>query len=455
MISINELNWGITEVIYLTFICVVGFAITLLIIPYIIRLMKKKGHIGYDIHKNARPEVAESGGLSIVIGISGTSFLLMVFFPVLLKEIFVYFLTVVISGLIGLIDDRVKLRSLYKIILTIFTGSALFLANYFGFITILSPTIPFLGVTRLTMIYPLVIPLIVAVFANTSNMLEGYNGEGSGTSLIALGFLLICALIWNSAEALLITTTAMAVLIPFFLYNKYPSKIFPGDIGTLSLGAVFACIALLGSLEVAVFCVLLMHIVNSFYVLRSVKGFIESSEIQQKQNDIIVLENDRIKASNQKDSALTLPRLILAKGPLTEPELVKHFYVISIICGFFSIIAITLTHWTLGNLDTIYILLLIVIFSIPVIFLLYQFPRVRGIVMLMILLLIVISLILIFIDLIVMQFFPGSFTIFQIEIPYNIVFSFILIIPSLAVWYYITIKYFWIQINSIKNSEGI
>jgi len=417
--------------------------------------MKKKGHVGYDIHKNARPEVAESGGLSIVIGIAGTSILLMVFFPVLLKEIFVYFLTVIISGLIGFIDDRVKLSSLYKILLTIFTGSALFFANYFGFITILSPTVPFLGVTRLTMIYPLVVPLIVAVFANTSNMLEGYNGEGSGTSLIALGFLLICALIWNSAEGLLISITAIAVLIPFFLYNKYPAKTFPGDIGTLSLGAVFACIALLGSLEVAVFCALLIHIINSFYVLRSVKGFIESSEIQEKQNDIILLENDRIKASNQRDSALTLPRLILAKGPLTEPELVKQFYVISIVCGFFSIIAITFTHWTLGNISIIYIFLLIVILSFPVIFLLYQFPRVRGIVMLMILLLLVISLILILIDSVIMQFFPGSFTIFQIEIPYNIVFSFILIIPSLAVWYYITIKYFWIQINSMKNLDGI
>jgi len=34
--------------------------------------MKKKGYIGYDIHKNARPEVAESGGLGILIGISIT-----------------------------------------------------------------------------------------------------------------------------------------------------------------------------------------------------------------------------------------------------------------------------------------------------------------------------------------------------------------------------------------------
>ena len=177
--------------------------------------------------------------------------------------------------------------------------------------------------------------------------------------------------------------------------------------------------------------------------------------IQEKQNDIILLENDRIKASSQKDSALTLPRLILAKGPLTEPELVKHFYVISIICGFFSIIATTFIHWTLGNLDIIYILLLIVVLSIPVIFLLYRFARVSGIVILMILLLIVISLILIIIDLVIMQFFPGSLIIFQIEIPYNIIFSFILTIPSLAVWYYITIKYFWIQINSMKNSDGI
>jgi UDP-N-acetylglucosamine--dolichyl-phosphate N-acetylglucosaminephosphotransferase len=417
--------------------------------------MKKKKFIGVDIHKNIKTKVAESGGLSIVLGLSFSSVLLIIGFPNISNELLVFILTVIISGIIGFIDDRIKLRSIVKIFLTIFTGSAFFLANHYALITIKSPTIPFLGETRLTVIYPLTTPLIVAVFANTSNMLEGYNGEGSGTSLIALAFLLICALLWNSAESLLICLSAIAVLTPFFLYNKFPAKIFPGDVGTLSIGAIFASIALLGSLEVAVFCALLIHITNSFYVIRSVRGFFESSEIQDNRNDIKLLPDDRIEAAYEKEAALTLPRLILAKGPLTEPKLVQNFYAISIICGFFSIIATMFMLWTMGNFNIFSIFIWIVIFSIPVIMFLYYYPRIRGIVSLMILLLVLISILLIFIDGIVMQYFHGDIDLIIIKIPLNIVFSFILVLPTLLLWYYITIKYFWFQINKMKFKVAV
>ena len=453
MIRITDLNWGVLEVIYLIIVFAVGFTITMIIIPYLIKMMKKRGHIGIDIHKNLKTEVAESGGISIVIGFSFASMFLIFFFPSFFNEILIFVLTVVLSGLIGYIDDRIKLRSRYKLILTIFTGTLIFLANYFGFIKIESPTIPFLGQLRLTVIYPILAPIIVAVFANTVNMLEGYNGEGSGTSIIALCSLFVCSIIWNSAEGVLFTVIALAVLIPFYLYNKFPAKIFPGDVGTLSIGALFAGIALFGSLEAAVFCALLIHIFNSFYVLYSVKGFFESSEILENKSDIILLENDFIKASDEKDAALTLPRLILAKGPLKEPKLVKNFYIISIICGFFSIITTLLMVWTIGNLDLITIAIVIVIFGLLSAILLYKFPRIRGIVILMLILIIVGFIYLLCIELFIM---PIDFVDINIlgffNLPTNIVISFILVIPGLLLWYYITVKYFWFEINKMKDA---
>ncbi len=453
MIRITDLNWGLLEAIYLIIVFAVGFTITIIIIPYLIKIMKRRGHIGIDIHKNLKTEVAESGGISIVIGISFASMFLIIFFPSFFNEILIFVLTVVLSGLIGYIDDRIKLRSRYKLILTIFTGTLIFLANFLGFIKIESPTIPFLGQLRLTVIYPILAPIIVAVFANTVNMLEGYNGEGSGTSIIALCSLFICSIIWNSAEGVLFTIIALAVLIPFYLYNKFPAKIFPGDVGTLSIGALFAGIALFGSLEAAVFCALLIHIFNSFYVLYSVKGFFESSEILENKSDIILLKNDLIKASNEKDAALTLPRLILAKGPLKEPKLVKNFYIISIICGFFSIITTLLMVWTIGNLDLITIAIIIVIFGLLSAILLCKFPRIRGIVILMLILMIVGFIYLLCIELFIM---PIKFVDINIlgflTIPTNIVISFILVIPGLLLWYYITVKYFWFEINKMKDA---
>ncbi|MFX0140138.1 MAG: hypothetical protein ACFFDN_41240, partial [Candidatus Hodarchaeota archaeon] len=203
MIPFSELNWTILEIFFLIIIFIIGFFITYILLPPIIKFMKKKGYIGIDIHKNAQPEVAESGGLSIVIGFTISAIFLIIFFPTFLKEILIFLLTVISAGIIGFIDDRKKLRSRYKIILSIFSGGIIFFANLFGFISISSPTIPFLDQIRLTIIYPFLVPIIIAIFVNTVNMLEGYNGEGSGTCLIAVCFLFICGLIWDSAEAVI------------------------------------------------------------------------------------------------------------------------------------------------------------------------------------------------------------------------------------------------------------
>ena len=452
MIRLSSMNWGILETIYLVISFIVGFVITLVIIPYVIRIMKRKGYTGIDIHKTLKTEVPESGGISIIIGLSITAILLTIFFPDFFNEIFIFVLTVVISGLIGYVDDRIKLKSRYKLLLTLFTGIVIFLANAVGFIQIESPTIPFLGKLRLNLIYPILAPLIVAVFTNTVNMLEGYNGEGSGTSIIALLSLIICSIIWDSAEGLLFTVVSLAILIPFFLYNKFPAKVFPGDVGTLSIGAIFASIALIGSLEAAVFCALLIHVFNSFYVIYSVKGFFESSEILNNRSDILLLENDFMKASDQKNAALTLPRLILAKGPMKEPDLVKNFYIISIICGFFAILATLLMKSTI---DFITITIITGVFGLITIFLLYKYPRIRGIVVLMVILIVVGYLYLIAIDLFIVPINFIDINIFGLIIPTNILISLIIVIPGLLLWYFISIKYFWFEINKMKEKKAV
>jgi UDP-N-acetylglucosamine--dolichyl-phosphate N-acetylglucosaminephosphotransferase len=454
MHPLTQLNWGFLEIFYLIIIFLVGFFVTYLTLPYVIKFMKKKEFVGYDIHKNSRPRVAESGGLVIVIGFIVASLFVMIFFQIFLNETIIFLLTVIIAGVIGFIDDRKKLRSRYKILLSIFAGSALFFANIFGFITISSPAIPFLDETRLTVVYPLIIPIIVAVFTNTVNMLEGYNGEGVGTCLIAVSALFVCGILWNSAEAVIFTIPVIAVLIPFFIYNRFPAKIFPGDIGTLSMGAMIACIMFFGSLEVATFVALLTHIFNSFYVIYSARGFFESSDLHEEKSDIILLEDDRIKASSQKDAALTLPRLILARGPLKEPELVKNFFALSAISGFFSIFSIIILQVSIGNFEPITLIFSISILIVPTSLILFKFPRIRGIAILMIILLVSIAIFLIIIQTFIMPLPFEDITIGILIIPINLLISFLLIIPLLITWYILTIKYFWSVVKKMKRRNN-
>lgn len=450
---LSKMNWGFIEILFLIIIFVVGLLSTYFLLPYIIKLMKRKNYIGYDIHKNSRPEVAESGGLSFVLGFIITSIFLMVFFINFLSEILIFVLTVLLAAIIGFIDDRIKLKSRYKIILSIFSGTIIFIANSVGFVKISSPTIPILDRTRLSIIYPFMIPLLIAIFGNTVNMLEGYNGEGSGTCLIAVISLLICAIIWDSAQGVIFSIPVIAVLIPFFLKNKYPAQVFPGDIGTLSMGAMIACIMLFGSLEVAAFCALLIHIFNSFYVIYSVRGFLESDKIREGKDDIILLENDLIKASDQKDAALTLPRLILARGPLTEPELVNKFFIISIICGIFAILSVLFTQLTRGILNIGLFLTIFMLLLIPIAYLLIRYPRIRGTIMLMVILLMAAIIFFLLVELIIMPLTIADIKIGIISIPVNIIFALIIGVIGLIGWYFITIKYFWFQINAMKKED--
>ncbi|MFX1386075.1 MAG: hypothetical protein ACFE9M_02565, partial [Promethearchaeota archaeon] len=138
MTRLTDLNWSFIEIVFLLIIFVVGFLITYIILPHLIKFMEKRRFVGIDIHKNAKPEIAESGGISIIIGFIFTSIFLIIFFPTFFNEILTFLLTVLLAGFIGFIDDRKKLRSRYKIILSIFSGSIIFFANFFGFISIAS-----------------------------------------------------------------------------------------------------------------------------------------------------------------------------------------------------------------------------------------------------------------------------------------------------------------------------
>jgi len=208
------------------------------------------------------------------------------------------------------------------------------------------------------------------------------------------------------------------------------------------MGTIIAGVALFGSLEAAVFCALLIHIFNSFYVLYSVKGFFESSEIQEDKNDIILLEDDRIKASNNEKAALTLPRLILARGPLKEPDLVKNFFAISIICGFFAIFTTIMMSVTINKIDFMllvyFVPCLIILSSILLIF----FPRIRGTILIMIIVMIGGYMLLFFIELVIMPIDFANLVLFGILIPSNIIISLLIVIPCLGLWYYISIRYF-------------
>ncbi|HLC47794.1 MAG TPA: hypothetical protein VJI13_01865, partial [Candidatus Norongarragalinales archaeon] len=52
-----------------------------------------------------------------------------------------------------------------------------------------------------------------------------------------------------SYESMIISVSLFSACIAFLFYNRYPAKIFPGDVGTYTIGATIASAVIVGNLE--------------------------------------------------------------------------------------------------------------------------------------------------------------------------------------------------------------
>jgi UDP-N-acetylglucosamine--dolichyl-phosphate N-acetylglucosaminephosphotransferase len=60
----------------------------------------------------------------------------------------------------------------------------------------------------------------------------------------------------------------VASLLVFYLYNKYPARVFPGDVLTYSVGALIAIMAILGNFEKIAVFVFIPYIIETVLKVR-------------------------------------------------------------------------------------------------------------------------------------------------------------------------------------------
>lgn len=267
------------------FCALLSFFFVYLGIPYFIRFLKKLGLLVKDQNKRDKPFIPVSGGLVVVIG-----FLLGIFTFIFFRTFFIptkiltmdnlvllfaSLLTIFIITLVGFLDDllinKEKDRSYglsqwQKPLFTLFAAVPLIIISAGD--TVMA--IPLIGRFDLGILYPLVfVPLGVVGASNMVNLLGGINGVEAGMGLIYLGSLGLFAYVNQSYIASLIALMMFSSLLAFFIYNKYPAKIFPGDSLTYFLGGGLAVIAVVGNLERAAIIISIPFILEFFLKLRS------------------------------------------------------------------------------------------------------------------------------------------------------------------------------------------
>jgi len=261
----------------------VSLLISLFSVPVLIRRLRGAGISGSDIHKTGRPEVSEMGGLAIVVGF-GSGILLAtamvsffhVFPSVNLVVLLAVLSTVLLAGLIGIVDDLLGgcsksnpvttppegMRQWVKALLPVFAAFPV-MAVRAGHTFV---KIPFVGTLNFWIFYPLVlVPVGVTVAANAVNMLAGFNGLEVGLGIVAIGSLSIIAAILHETTALILLLSGLGALLGIIYFNWYPAKILVGDVGTLSIGAIIATAVIVGNFETAGVIVIIPYAVDFLF----------------------------------------------------------------------------------------------------------------------------------------------------------------------------------------------
>ena len=197
-------------------------------------------------------------------------------------------------------------------------------------------TFPLFGIVQIPILYLALIVLMITITGNTINSIDVLNGVASGFMIIASFSLSICLFIVENYEIAIVSLPLGFVSLAFYRYHKIPSRIFPGDSGALALGAMYGAIAIAGGVEIIAAVALLPAVVNSFLFLSSVKRIVEHREVKGK--PVEHTDDFRLKATDDETSSITLVRLILAGGPLSEKQVGREIFKLTIFSGILAIV---------------------------------------------------------------------------------------------------------------------
>jgi len=234
----------------------ISFFVTFFALPYWIKKCRQFGLTGKDVHKIKKNPVAEGGGLIVLLGITFGVLVYIAFQTFYLNsqdntvEVLALLCVIFIAGGLGIIDDllgwKKGLAKTARIAIMIFAAIPLMVIN--------AGTSSLLGI-EFGLLYPLLfIPLGIVAVTTTFNMLAGYNGLEAGQGILLLAALGVTTYLTGSPYLSVIAACGVASLIAFLIFNFVPARVFPGDALTYSIGALIACIVILGSIEkIAVF----------------------------------------------------------------------------------------------------------------------------------------------------------------------------------------------------------
>lgn len=290
---------------------------------FIIYIEKRFNIMCRDMHKPYDYLVPCIGGIPLYLGII-VGITLLHMFNVIRYNVFASLsLSTTISLVIGFLDDMYNLKSRWKISLGFLPSLPILAMECY----IPKPWLPFLGHTRLYIVYPIFVLLASTVYINGANMIDTHNGILPMFILIVTIFTSILKIYsGTTVEEVAILIIIIIATVIYLWFNAYPAKLFNGNTGAFIIGSILTYITIFFRVEFYMVLVSIPMLLNGFYYISSVKGFIQ----KEKVNRPTYLDKNGCIYPSKQLHPITFIKIILvmSKKPLSEKELIKFIYLI-------------------------------------------------------------------------------------------------------------------------------
>lgn len=206
--------------------------------------------------------------------------------PLMMTKIFAALALALGHGMIGFIDDYVKVRKKQnqgltpkqKLILQFSVTLCYFMAIHMvnmanGGESLTKVNIPFLGNFDFGFFYYVIFSIIAVGIINAANLTDGVDGLCTSIAFFIALFLMIMTNLLGMFGLSLEAAALAGGCLGFLIWNLHPAKVFMGDTGSLFLGAIVCGIGLGAKLHVALIILSFVYIAEMFSVILQVLYF--------------------------------------------------------------------------------------------------------------------------------------------------------------------------------------
>ena len=268
-------------------ILVTSFILTVILAPIGIPMLRRL-KFGQSIREEGpqshmkKAGTPTMGGIIFLLSIIVTTLACGLLFDVFTTQTVVLLLVFVGFGIIGFLDDGIKvifkrnlgLTSLQKLIGQIVIAIAAFLLLRLGGTFDTAIAIPFTEwQLDFGVFYIAFLIFWLVGFSNAVNLTDGLDGLVAGTASIAFAAFGVIALFNDQADIALFAFAVTGALLGFLIFNANPAKVFMGDTGSLALGGALAMLSVLVKQELLLLLIGLVFVIETLSVILQVGSF--------------------------------------------------------------------------------------------------------------------------------------------------------------------------------------